>query len=444
MSFVGGMVIAAIIAFFVARGVLRAELRHANEQINNLKGDLAKAEENASARVKEAKEEADKIHKESMDELEKRFNVAIDKLKSEVEVKTGEMLKSRQEEFSKKSNDDIEKILKPLNDKIAELKKEMKDGNETQAQLKEQMRTQVENIIKQSDAARKSADELANALKYGSKIQGDWGETILEELLAAQGLTKGVNFDTQFVVRDEKGAVIKTDGDNSMRLDVILHLGDNREVIIDSKVSLRAYVDYVNAANEEERKIFLKEHVDSVKKHVKELAKKDYSAYIKPPKVSAGFVMMFVPNAGALWAALRAEPSLWRWAADMNVYIADEQSLYGALRIVDMTWVQIKQAQNHEKVYSIANEMIKRVGDFVVQYNSLGKALQKVVDVYGDAGKKLEPENQSIITSARQLIKLGANGKQLISVNSSKKETLEKVLKIDKTPLLSEGEEVEE
>ena len=88
--------------------------------------------------------------------------------------------------------------------------------------------------------------------------------------------------------------------------------------------------------------------------------------------------------------------------------------------------------------------MIKRVGDFVVQYNSLGKALQKVVDVYGDAGKKLEPENQSIITSARQLIKLGANGKQLISVNSSKKETLEKVLKIDKTPLLSEGEEVEE
>lgn len=444
MSFIGGLVIAAIIAFFVAKSVLRAEMKHANEQIGKLEGELAKAEENASKRVREAKEEADKSRKESMDELEKRFDIAIDKLKSEVEVKTGEMLKSRQEEFSKKSNEDIGQILTPLKEKIKDLKEAMDKGNETQAQFKEQMRTQVENIIKQSDAARKSADELANALMYGSKVQGDWGETILEELLSAQGLTKGVNFDTQFVVRDEKGGVIKTEEGNSMRLDVILHLGDNREVIIDSKVSLRAYVDYVNATNEEDRKAFLKEHLESVKKHVKELAKKDYSAYIKPPKVSAGFVMMFVPNAGALWAALRAEPSLWRWAADMNVYIADEQSLYGALRIVDMTWVQIKQAQNHEKVYDIANEMIKRVGEFVAQYNSLGRDLQKVVETYGKAGKKLEPENQSIITSAHKLIKLGADGKQLISVSSSKKETLEKVLKIDKTPLLPEGEDAEE
>ena len=193
-----------------------------------------------------------------------------------------------------------------------------------------------------------------------------------------------------------------------MRPDVILHLDERREVIIDSKVSLKAFVDYVNAENEVDRQAFLKAHLDSLKKHVKELAAKDYSSNVQAPKVSAGYVIMFVPHSGALWTALNAEPDLWRRAADMNVYIADEQTLYGALKIVRMTWTQVAQAQNHEKVYALANEMIERVGLFMEKYDALGKALRKATDEYDDGMKKLDVRGQSIINTSRKLIDLGA------------------------------------
>ena len=409
--FLCGIVIAALIAFFIARSIVKSRVAqtaesvrmqvesdykvqlakldsdhdHAIKQIDALQEQLARAQADAARLVKEAREDAAKryaedleaheaAHQKAMAELDKRFGVALEKLKSEVEVKTGEMLKDRQEEFSKKSNQDIEQILNPLKERIAELKGEMEKGNKEQIDLKAQMQAHVDAMLKHSDAASKSADNLAAAFMFGSKMQGDWGETILDELLSSQGLTKGVNFDTQYTIRDEKGVALKSEEGKKMIPDVILHLGNDRDVVIDSKVSLKAYVDYVNATTDEDKKRYLKEHIDSLKKHVKELSNKDYSSYIQPPKVSSGFVMMFVPNAGALWSALRAEPSLWRWAADMNVYIADEQSLYGALRIVDMTWMQIKQAQNHQKVFELADEMIKRIGDYVVRYNAIGEA----------------------------------------------------------------------
>lgn len=470
LSFLGGLVLASLIAIFVTRSVVKsrssqaadtarmqvesdykaelakvnADLTHAIDQANNLQELLNQAREDTERQVQKAKEEADKASQKAMEELDKRFSEAMKTLKAEVEAKTGDMLKARQEEFSKKSNQDIEQILKPLNEKIKDLKDEMEKGNKEQIDLKAQMRNQVEKMIEQSDAARKSADNLANAFMFGNKVQGNWGETILEELLSSQGLTKGVNFETQYLFRDDKGTALKSEEGNKMIPDVILHLGNDREVIIDSKVSLKSYVDYVNAETEEDKEKYLKEHVDSLKKHVEELAKKDYSSYIKPPKVSSGFVMMFVPNAGALWTALKVEGGLWRWAADKNVYITDEQSLYGALRIVDLTWIQIKQAENHQKVFQLADEMIKRVGDYVVKYNALGEALQKAAEAYRSGGLKLSPEGQSIIKSAEKLIALGADSKQLISVNSSKKEQLRKVLGIDVKSLLDDTQTEED
>ena len=230
------------------------------------------------------------------------------------------------------------------------------------------------------------------------------------------------------VIRDSEGHPVKNEDGSIMRPDVILHLDERREVIIDSKVSLSAYVDYVNAENETDRRAFLKAHVESVRQHVKELSQKDYSAYVKSPKVSAGYVIMFVPNVGALWTALNAEPDLWRKAADMNVYIADEQSLYGALKIVSMTWTQVSQAHNHEKVYELANEMIDRVGLFMEKYEAVGKALKKASDEYEDGRRKLTPRGQSIINTSSKLIKLGAR--------NSDKHPIKALLDVDDIPSL--------
>ena len=215
-----------------------------------------------------------------------------------------------------------------------------------------------------------------------------------------------------------------------MRPDVILHLDERREIIIDSKVSLKAFVDYVNAESEVERQACLKAHLDSLRKHVKELAAKDYSSYVQPPKISAGYVIMFVPHLGALWTALNAEPDLWRWAADMNVYIADEQTLYGALKIVKLTWTQVAQAQNHEKVYALANEMIERVGLFMERYDALGKALSKATDEYDDGLKKLDVKGQSIINTSRKLIELGAR--------NSDRHPVKALVDVDEIPAIPE------
>lgn len=398
LSFLGGLALSAIVAYLLARSIIRAR---------------------------------DAAHKDAMDALQKRFDETVEKVSTQLKEETGEMLKARQKEFSESSSLSLGQIVTPLKENIAELKKAMEDGSKEQAERNGEMRERIKSLMEHSDAARKSADELAAAFKHGNKMQGDWGETILEELLSSQGLTKGVHFDTQAVIRDAEGRMVRNADGGIMRPDVILHLDERREVIIDSKVSLSSYVDYVNAENEPERQNFLKAHLDSIKKHVKELATKDYSSYVKLPKVSAGYVIMFVPNMGALWTALNAEPDLWRKAADQNVYIADEQSLYGALKIVSMTWTQVAQAQNHEKVYELANEMIDRVGQFMEKYEAVGKALKKATEEYEAAERKLSPQGQSIINTSNKLIKLGAK--------NSDKHPVKTLLDIDEIPALEES-----
>lgn len=447
LSFLGGLLLTALVAFFVARSVVRSRVAQATEkerlqvesgykvEVARLEAELNTAREKVQETREQAqktREQAEKTHQEAMEALQGRFKETIDKVTAQVKLETGEMLKARQKEFSEASSESLGQIVDPLKERIAELKKAMEEGNKEQAERSGEMKERIRSLMELSDAARKSADDLSEALKHGSKLQGDWGETILEELLSSQGLTKGVHFDTQEYIRDAAGNIVEVpENRQTLRPDVILHLDERREVIIDSKVSLTAFVEYVNAERDEDRKQHLKAHVESIRRHVKELSHKDYSAYIQPPKESAGYVIMFVPNSGALWTALREEPTLWRWAAEMNVYIADEQSLYGALKMVSLTWKQVVQAQNHKKVFELADEMVRRVGMFAVQYEALGESLKRVSDVYGDGAKKLSPSGKSIVTTARQLIDLGADGKQLISVSSSKKKRLDQVLGLE-------------
>ena len=217
----------------------------------------------------------------------------------------------------------------------------------------------------------------------------------------------------QAYLRDENGNVLKNENGVTMRPDLILHLDSKRDVIIDSKVSLSAFIDYANADNEIDRQRFLKLHIESLKSHVRSLASKDYSSYVRPPKMRMDYVIMFVPHSAALWTAINAQPDLWRSAMAQNVFIADEQTLFAALRIVSLTWKQIQQAQNHEKVFALANEMIDRVGQFVKKYQDLKVALDKAYQAYEEGARKLQPSGQSILVTCAKLQKLGATSKKL-------------------------------
>ncbi|WP_346710594.1 DNA recombination protein RmuC [Phocaeicola salanitronis] len=373
-------------------------------------------------------------HAEAMEAQQARFEEMMAKVSAQVKSATDDMLKQRQKEFAEASHTNLGQIVNPLRETIDKMKQAMSENTLKQTSMSSEMKANIEHMMRQSAAAQKSAEELTRVFKHGTKVQGDWGETVLDELLEAQGLTRGIHYDVQSVIRDGNGEVVKSEEGGLMRPDVILHLDQRREVIIDSKVSLTAFIDYVNAETEDQRQQYLKAHVESLQKHVKELSVKDYSSYIRPPKVKMDYVIMFVPHTGALWTALNAQPDLWRKAMDKNVFIADEQTLFAALRIINLTWTQITQVQNHEKVYALANEMLDRVGQFMKKYQALGKALDNAKSAYEDGEKKLQPSGQSILQTCSKLVKLGAK--------QSDRNPLPQLMDVDDVPALEREKEI--
>ncbi len=395
-----------------AQQQLEALKNEASEQLEATKKKasdlLAKTKAEAEAQQQKALAEKDAAWNDIMKGQEQRFNETMARMSEQMKNATADMLKDRQKEFADSSNQQLGQIVNPLRETIDKMKQTMADTTLKQTEMSSVLKDNIERSMQQAMAAKKSAEELANALKHGSKVQGDWGEAVLDELLTSQGLVRGIHYDTQAVIRDAQGNTVHTDDGATLRPDVILHLDQRREVIIDSKVSLTAFLDYANADNEADRQRFLKTHIDSLQKHVKELSTKDYSAYVQPPKVRMDYVIMFVPHTGALWTALNAQPDLWRKAMEQNVFIADEQTLFAALRIISLTWTQIRQAENHEQVYRLANEMLDRVGQFMKKYTAIGKALKTATTAYDDAERKLQPSGQSILQTCAKLQKLGA------------------------------------
>ena len=448
-----GLVLGYVICFLVAKSqkqelitkleVLQSQLESTQKQSEIALQEMRNRQEELKAesrrqmeevksedqrRLDEAKEDWRKQSQEALNAQQARFDETIAKVTAQMRSATDDMLKQRQKEFAESSQTNLGQIVNPLRETIDNMKKAMNESTLKQTSMSSEMKVNIENMMRQSEAAKKSADELARVFKHGSKVQGDWGETVLDELLESQGLTKGVHYDIQSVIRDADGYVVKSNEGSIMRPDVILHLDQRREVIIDSKVSLTAFMDYVNAEEEDKRQLFLKAHIDSIQKHVKELSAKDYSSYVQPPKVKMDYVIMFVPHTGALWTALHSQPDLWRKAMEKNVFIADEQTLFAALRIINLTWTQIAQAQNHERVYALANELLDRVGQFMKKYQAIGKALENATKAYEDGEKKLLPGGQSILQTCGKLEKLGAK--------QSDKNPLSQLTDIDEIPSL--------
>ncbi len=419
LAFIAGAIFSAVAAYLIASHSIKSRTTLYEESLRNARQDLAKAESVGAAALAEKDRQWEKrmVEKEEADTktlslLQSKFDEAIKGMSAQLKIDTTEILKSKQEELAKSNKESLGQVVDPLKERLESLKEKIENSDKEQARLNGQMGERIKNLMEQSDATRKSAEELANALKHGSKVQGDWGEQKLDELLSSQGLIKGIHYDIQETLCDACGNTIKTPEGKTLRPDVIIHLDKTREVIIDSKVSLTSYIDYVNATTESEKAAALKSHIESIKKHIKELAAKDYSSYIKPPKQSAGYVIMFVPIYGALWSALNEDTQLWRKAADMNVYMADEQSLYSVLRIVNLTWQQIAQAQNHQEVYDIAHEIVERVALFKTKYEHIGKSLGDVQKEYDECMKRLDDRGPTIINSATKLIRLGTKNSE--------------------------------
>ena len=310
--------------------------------------------------------------------------------------------------LNKENQESMDHITQPLKDAISEMRKAINDNTKDHtaqtASLKEQLRLMMETGREISE----KAEGLANVLRRDNKISGNMGEIILGDLLTSQGLTEGIHYEVQARLRDEQGRPLKHDDTGrEMQPDVILHYPQGQDVVIDSKVSLVAYQRYVNAETPEEKERALQEHIRSVRSHVTELARKDYSKYIKAPREAVDFVIMFVPFESSLQLALVNDPSLWREAFERKVFITGEQNLLGILHMIHLAWVQNQQAENQEKVFGVAEQLLDRLGDFIQRYTKLGEHLELVRKDFDSAGNKLYVGRQSVVQKGRELIDLG-------------------------------------
>ncbi len=375
--------------------LLDAEKRRAAAE---LEAEKRKAQSELTA-VREAQAQLEKVTKERTENLRQEFKVLSETI-----------LKERTENLQTANKEQLAAILAPLREQLAVYKKAMDDVRENGVKLNESLKHQYESMVKMTEKIGTDANNLANALKGQSKTQGDWGEMILETILRNSGLVKGVHYRTQDTIRDDAGKTLKSASDHIMRPDVIVNYPDGKAVIIDSKVSLTAYTDYVAADDPKKREDALQRHIRSVQAHVDELVKKDYSAYLRKGD-SVDFVVMFIPNDPSYQAALQGDSGLWNRAFEKRILIVNPFNLMTLLYIIKVAWNRMAQERNQQEIVKTAETLLARVQRFFAAFDDVGRQLESTGKKYEAAVKALSGR-QGLLGSAEKLKALGVPAKK--------------------------------
>lgn len=429
LFFIAGFLIAVVVMMIVsqrnAATLKENSARLSNEAVASrreadmLRSQLGDAREDAERRLTELRRQYERLMAENERKhaeeragreqlMEKQFAERLQLLQEQLRTTTEKLLKQRADELDKSNRNQMDSIIAPLKAVMTEMKKSMDDNRESFTRSTASLGEQIRQMHATTASLGAEAEKLSRALQTGPKIQGDFGEMKLNDLLDKFGFTKGVEYDVQYTMRDAKGNVIHNDDTNDMmRPDVVLHYPDHKDVIIDSKASLTAFINYVNAENDDERRKALDEHVRSVRRHVDELSAKNYAKYSMEGGTTLDFVIMFVPQEAAMQLAVSADPSLWNYAFERKVVITGEQNLFSLLRLLQIAWTQQRQADNQELVFGLADTLIERVGLFIERFDKIGKNIDAVQKSFDDARKAIKG-NQSFIVSARKLVEMGA------------------------------------
>ena len=398
---------------------LSSEVSARQREAEMLTGQLDAAKREYERQLAEAKrqyeaqlEEADRRHERDKEErtamLDRQFAERLKLVQEQLNTTTERLLKQRSEELDRTNRTQMDSILAPMKAVMAEMKKSMDDNRESFTRSTASLSEQLRQMHATTTSLGAEAEKLSKALQTGPKVQGDFGEMKLNDLLDKFGFTKGVEYDVQYTMRDSKGNVIRNDDTaDMMRPDVVLHYPDHKDVIIDSKASLTAFIGYVNAETDDERKRYLDEHVRSVRRHVDELSAKSYGKYSMEGGTTLDFVIMFVPQEAAMQLAVSADATLWNYAFERNVVITGEQNLFSLLRLLQIAWTQQRQADNQEQVFGLANSLVERVALFVERFDKIGRNVEAVQAAYDEA-KKAMTGNRGFVTSARKLVEMGA------------------------------------
>lgn len=375
---------------------------------------LAKAKEEAREALADDRNNSERLRRES----DRQWEQKLEALRQEMQKNAAEQLAAKQRDLQESNRSQMDELLKPIKEQFAEFrksvdesktqnevnKKELQNSFEATMKLFQQEQQQaVANLKEQTMRIGSDAANLTRALKGDSKMQGDWGEMVLETILENSGLRKDEEFFIQENTKDGEG--------KNFRPDVIVRFPEGRSVVIDSKVSLTAYADAVATDDEAERDRLLKAHALSVRKHIDELAAKDYSTLVDD---AIGFVLMFIPNETSYISAMRQQPDLSRYAYRKKIIIISPSNLLMALQLAYNLWQYDRQNKNVEKIVKTAADLYDKVAGFEETFNGVGDLINRLGTAFGKARNQLYEGSGNVMRRVEGLKELGVTPKKSI------------------------------
>ena len=353
--------------------------------------------------------ESQKIfHSKESEMRREQFEQQLKTVQAQFSNLATQILEQTSERLKLTNSESLEHITKPLKVNLEQLQQAIQQTNHESIKNTASLTQQLKEMSLQTEKIENSAHQLTNVIRGGNQVQGSWGERILTDILETQGYIEGVDYDIQYTLTNEKGDAVRNDDTGKrMRPDVILHYPNNEDVIIDAKMSIDAYYKYVQTTEEGLKRKYATDLVNSIRTQAKNLSKKDYSSYVQAPRKAIDFVIMFVPNEGALQLALATEPSLWGEAFEKQVFITSQQNLMAILKMIQIAWRQYTQTENQKRVFSLAEELLKRVGEFIKRFDKIDTDIINLRKHYDEAYNKAYTGRQSIVQKANELKELG-------------------------------------
>ena len=391
-----------------------AELKEAYEkQIAELKeaqtAQLEQLKTAQTAQLEQVKEGQQKqieaLREMNREQVESQMKL----IREQMQTTSEEILKRRQDELGERNREQVSKIIDPLTQSLKSMREAFDKSKEQQNEALTRLDATIKVNMEKSAALGETADRLTRALTGEVKVQGNFGELKLKQLLEDLELKEGEQFDTQETLRDKAGKQAKGDDGRGLIPDFILHFPNNRHVVVDSKMSLTDYERYMNAEDgTPEKSEYLKAHVASVRAQVKRLARKEYTKYLPEGYNRLNFAIMYVPIEGALNLALLNDTTLWREAYDEGVMILGPQTMYMNLRVLEMMWTQVRQLKNQQAMIDAANIVVERVQDFGMRFMDVETSMNSTVEKMAKLKVSTAESGRSIITAAKSLLKAGA------------------------------------
>lgn len=391
-----------------------AELKEAHEkQIAELKeaqtAQLEQLKTTQTAQLEQVKEGQQKqieaLREMNREQVESQMKL----IREQMQTTSEEILKRRQDELGERNKEQVSKIIDPLTQSLKSMREAFDKSKEQQNEALTRLDATIKVNMEKSAALGETADRLTRALTGEVKVQGNFGELKLKQLLEDLELKEGEQFDTQETLRDKAGKQAKGDDGRGLIPDFILHFPNNRHVVVDSKMSLTDYERYMNAEDgTPEKSEYLKAHVASVRAQVKRLARKEYTKYLPEGYNRLNFAIMYVPIEGALNLALLNDTTLWREAYDEGVMILGPQTMYMNLRVLEMMWTQVRQLKNQQAMIDAANIVVERVQDFGMRFMDVETSMNSTVEKMAKLKVSTAESGRSIITAAKSLLKAGA------------------------------------